>query len=177
MKYKNYTIEKTERCGCRRVTIFDSINKCVDSFDGEDMSELVEKAKQRIDFLVNPLNLIVKKLTIDDICTSKNRDKRGLDDGIYDVSGLKEICLLDVDGFFTAGDQKYDDKNNNKIVDFCNRHPNWHIAAPYQTFTLFLLSEKPPKFQGRCIGSGFNYGSGNLLKDCPAKLLILAQND
>lgn len=46
----------------------------------------------------------------------------------------------------------------------------------YETdFPILLFDE--PQNKTRLIGSGFNYGSINMIRNCPKDILILAEND
>ena len=116
----------------------------------------------------------MNKLTIEEIGGMRN--KRGIGDGIHDVSEIKEIIELDMEGFYKV-EKNASKEDQKRIVDFCNKYPDFRIGEAYQCYTVFLLSNPPKKFVGKQTGTGFNYGSANLLEDCPAKLLILAQDD
>jgi len=98
--------------------------------------------------------------------------KRNIPDGVYDASGVTEFLCCD--GEF-VGDVSEADAE--KIISFCERHPNWVMAAPYQTRMIVFCSNRPVEFTGEREGTGFNYGSCNLLQNCPSKLLILAEDD
>lgn len=54
------------------------------------------------------------------------------------------------------------------------------LAAAYEVYGFYLLASMPEKleFREECGGSGFNYGSCNLLPvNEPGYVLIIAQND
>ncbi len=89
--------------------------------------------------------------------------ERTVDDGIYDVTGLE---FLEVTG-----------TNDRAIEAFVKKFPGYYLASAYETECDILLSAKPKKFDGRINGSGFNYGSTNVLTRCPEAILILAEND
>jgi len=95
------------------------------------------------------------------------RNLEVIKDGIYDISGLE---FFDVDGNTaedTIGWIENKLKNNIKL---------WKANA-YETDTIFIFTELPKKFKGNIHGSGFNYGSTNILQNCPNDILVLAEND
>lgn len=64
------------------------------------------------------------------------------------------------------------------IQGFMEKNPNWVLASAYETHTYLLLSRMPEPWIGHAFGSGFNYGSTNVINTKGAdRLLILAQND
>ncbi len=67
-----------------------------------------------------------------------------------------------------------DAKSLRKLIE---TYPNGCIANAYETETTIFFTEKIPKYSVNLIGEGFNYGSTNLLLNCPETLLILAEND
>jgi hypothetical protein len=97
---------------------------------------------------------------------------RALGDGIYSV---------DAETAFLTGDERTEKA---KIKKFQAQHPNWVVGWAYETGYFVLLAKKPEKYcdadwEG-WQGSGFNYGSTNLLDMGSFKgrrLLILAEND
>lgn len=102
--------------------------------------------------------------------TQDELDGRYLIDGIYEVPEDVLFVVLDTDRL------KVDDP---QLQIFSERHPDFVVANAYETSTTILLSQKPNKLEmkGKWFGSGFNYGSTNLLVDCPKRVLILAEND
>ena len=84
-------------------------------------------------------------------------------DGIYDVSDIE---------FFLV-----DSKEREVTVAWIEAHDKFWIASAYETETIILLAGEPRKFEGTWDGSGFNYGSTNIIIDCPKSILILAEND
>ena len=96
-------------------------------------------------------------------------DKHVLDDGIYSVDDDTTIYKIE--------ENKKESVVENEIIEFIKEYPSFVVASAYETFTTFLISERPDKWNGEVHGSGFNYGSTNLIKDCPKNLLILAEND
>jgi hypothetical protein len=85
---------------------------------------------------------------------SREDHSRILDDGIYDVTGIED---LEVD------DCQLDDECEKEVRDFISRNPEACLAHAYDTGVGFLL--------------GFNYGSSNIIRNCPQDILILAEND
>lgn len=71
------------------------------------------------------------------------------------------------------------DETTPKLIEFAEKYPEFVIAHAYETSWTLLLSRAPIRLEmdGKWFGSGFNYGSTNLLEDCPKRLLILAEND
>ncbi len=90
-----------------------------------------------------------------------------LEDGIYDVTSISYMQVP-----YNPTETTY-----NEIQEFITTYPKAVIASSYETDTTLLLAHKPKKFTGKTIGSGFNYGSTNIIQDCPQSLLILAEND
>ncbi len=95
----------------------------------------------------------------------EDRLNRIVDDGVYDVT---DIEFIETDGMPIL---------TSKIEDFIRRNPDFCVAETYNVDVWFLLAKKPNKFIGEHSGSGFNYGSSNILQNCPKDILILAQND
>lgn len=107
---------------------------------------------------------------INDILTGENKeitieDERQLSDGIYNIENI-EFIEINTEG-----------KNDNKAQKFIKKYPKYIIGSAYETDTMFLLSKIPPEIKNQDIGSGFNYGSCNIIQNCPTSILILAQND
>ena len=100
--------------------------------------------------------------------TPENRD---LEDGIYSLS--TDIEVLPVEAY----QEKRITAEQETIIKFIQAFPEFVIASAYETETVLLLSKRPEKIQLKRIGSGFNFGSTNLLLNCPQNLLILAEND
>ena len=90
-------------------------------------------------------------------------------DGIYDVSGIESF--------------EVDDKNYGVAIVWMQNHKPFWVANAYETDCVILLAGKPRKLNSKkwnkenWMGSGFNYGSTNTIKDCPKDILILAEND
>ena len=57
------------------------------------------------------------------------------------------------------------------------QHPDFTFANAYDTGAAFIFATKPKVVAGTIEGTGFNYGSTNILHDCPKDILILAEND
>lgn len=94
-------------------------------------------------------------------------DARRLGDGLWAVSDDTIIKEL--------GDIYYNFPK--EIEAFHKKHSDMVIASAYETHQTLLLSKRPTKWKGKLIGSGFNYGSTNLIENPPTRLLILAEND
>lgn len=111
------------------------------------------------------------------ITTAENRKNRGLRHGTFDVSTIKEILFVqDAESFYSRHMNELPPPIKQKIVEFCERNPNWAIGEAYQCYGLYLLSEKPPKFKGKETGY-YGRGANTLLENCPSKLLLLAEDD
>lgn len=94
------------------------------------------------------------------------RKGKSLGDGIYDVTDIP---------FYQIDDDKI--KNHvDGIESFIETNPEYVIASAYDTYYIFILGKKPEKIK-TSIGSGFNYGSTNIIQNCPKTILILAEND
>lgn len=96
-------------------------------------------------------------------------EERHLRDGIYEVPLDIEVLV-----FY---DTPFELDINDEIKNFLINNPKWVIASAYETSATIILSRKPYIYSGKTLGGGFNYGSTNLLEDCPPRLLILAEND
>jgi hypothetical protein len=101
---------------------------------------------------------------------SREDHSRILDDGIYDVTGIED---LEVD------DCQLDDECEKEVRDFISRNPEACLAHAYDTGVGFLLARRPEGISSptQDLGSGFNYGSSNIIRNCPQDILILAEND
>lgn len=98
-------------------------------------------------------------------------DEKRLQDGIYELSDTIEVLGI-------GEEWDYGIPDTERVREFIERFPDYVTASAYQTYSIILLSERPAKFSGYKIGSGFNYGSTNLLAGITTKrILILAQND
>jgi hypothetical protein len=96
------------------------------------------------------------------------RESVDLDDGIYEVQPW--VSILDL--------SKEYNQVKETIQAFLVENPQWRFACAYQTGVVLLLSEPPiARPDLHTLGSGFNYGSTNLLENCPSRILILAQDD
>ena len=88
-------------------------------------------------------------------------------DGVYDITGI-DYFMFDC-GWVYPKDRK-------GFREFVEKYPNFVIADPYQTEQKIALAEMPTK-KVSYKGSGFNYGSSNVIDNCPARILICAEND
>lgn len=95
-----------------------------------------------------------------------------VEDGVYDLTDIEYIRIPDrMDG---------NHPDYQACLDFVNKHPEFVHASAYETEFDFLLSSMPLKIdrdKTKIIGSGFNYGSTNIIENAPARILILAEND
>jgi hypothetical protein len=99
-------------------------------------------------------------------------EHRYIRDGIYAVPS--EIVVEQ----FQGPEEKHElTADTPGIAEFAAKYPDYRIASAYETYTVLLLSGEPVRLKGNVTGNGFNYGSTNLIEDCPSRLLILAQND
>lgn len=96
--------------------------------------------------------------------------ERLLRDGIYNITNI-EYLILDTNIYDIKGEDV------EKIKTFIKKYPGYVVGSAYNTDMTIILSIKPPKFNGKWSGTGFNYGSTNILTDCPKDILILAEND
>ena len=86
-----------------------------------------------------------------------------MDDGIYDTTGIE----------FLIADQN----NPDEVTEWLKDKDRFWLASAYQTEYYILYAAEPPKFIGNRFGNGFNYGSTNMLTECPESILILAEDD
>lgn len=108
----------------------------------------------------------------DEFWESLESDGKILDDGIYEILNNTKIL------YFEYRYWDFDEEDIATVKEFMSNHPEFVIASAYETQGTFLLSEPPILFSNNYQwGSGFNYGSTNLIENCPKRLLILAEND
>lgn len=95
-----------------------------------------------------------------------------LSDGVYSLYPNTQYLFIDSDEFVSEEDYL-------RINNFIETYPDYVYAEPYEVHGLVLLSKKPVEFNGRMVGTGFNYGSLNLIEvmNAPQAILILAEND
>ena len=94
---------------------------------------------------------------------TKNEKCTRVKDGIYDVT--------DID-FIIAESDKLE-----ALIEWTDKRDKFWFASAYQTEYFILYAEEPRKFKGTWYGNGFNYGSTNVITDCPKSILILAEDD
>jgi len=101
---------------------------------------------------------------IDNLIEEAKDEDRQLSDGIYDVTGIEVINVEAADV---------------EVEAFIWKYPKFWVASAYETDTTLLVATKPTKLVTKdiVIGSGFNYGSTNVIRNCPKDILILAEND
>ena len=84
-------------------------------------------------------------------------------DGIYNTTGINFIVAKQ--------------KNTDEIIKWLENKDKFWLASAYQTEYFILYETEPPGFNGKRYGNGFNYGSTNMLTECPESILILAEDD
>lgn len=95
---------------------------------------------------------------------------RRIGDGVFDISNCKYL-------FFDCGEIRKE-SNDQIIKTFQEQHPDWCYANPYETDGFVILSNKPLIVEDiNIVGMGFNYGSCNIIQNCPSVILITAEND
>lgn len=100
---------------------------------------------------------------------------RYLEDSIYSLDSSVKVLDVNSDEL-----ERISEPYPQHIQDFITQHPEFVIAIAYEVYNGFLLSAKPTELNSFvCHGSGFNYGSANILDCLPPneRILILAQND
>lgn len=94
----------------------------------------------------------------------------GVSDGIYDVTDIDFLAV-------------YTDSEIGLGIEWIKNHKEFWVADAYETDFPILLSDEPRCLNSKkwnkvnWIGSGFNYGSTNIIRNCPRDILILAEND
>lgn len=101
-----------------------------------------------------------------------DKENRYIGDGVYDVTGID----------FVEAEEGFRFTNKNKRDELAkfilNNEDNLYYASAYETGGAFFLNAKPTRIPNVNIkGSGFNYGSTNVITNCPQQILILAEND
>jgi len=107
----------------------------------------------------------IKNMTYQEFINYIRKHPKGVyvKDGIYDVSDIESFLV--------------DFKGKEASAAWIDAHDKFWRASAYETETFFLFSEEPRRFGGEWDGSGFNYGSTNVIRNCPRDILILAEND
>jgi len=93
-----------------------------------------------------------------------------LEDGIYDITGI----------FYIESTEDLKDPDVDipiEVEEFMQANKDYVIGCAYGCYTAFIFASCPPLFKGTHVGTGFNYGSTNILSDCPKSILILAEDD
>ena len=119
----------------------------------------------------------------------QERETRSLPDGIYDLTGVREVLVIQ--------DMPYSMFLHNflAVKEFAQKYPDFRVGIPYQCLTIVLLSD-PPKplaewsWTGKALrtktrgnfkvlpGLGnLSRGAAVVLEGCPERILILAEND
>lgn len=101
-------------------------------------------------------------------------ENRLLKDGIYDVTDIDYLAFEKINW-----DEPEKLEAIKEVQDFIRKWPNYIVAQAYQARTLFLFATGPENITKKTHkeGAGFNYGSCNLLTNCPKSILILAEDD
>lgn len=95
---------------------------------------------------------------------------RQIDDSIFDISNCKYL--------FFDSDEIRKESNDQIIKTFQEQYSDWCYANPDGTGGFVFLSSRPPKLKNKdVVGTGFNYGSCNIIQNCPSVILIVAEND
>lgn len=97
-----------------------------------------------------------------------------INDGVYILSHLTEVIRWEKERFDPTKE------NVQKAFELFKEHDGKiYIAGAYETFVCLLLNKLPIGIINHDdrIGSGFNYGSTNVLPSVGGKILILAEND
>lgn len=103
-----------------------------------------------------------------------------LEDGEYEIDDIKDILIwseLDL-----CDMEAKDDYNSYLKRRFGDKYEQVFIGNAYETGHIFVFGKKPRKLIGKesfdlIKGSGFNYGSTNVIMPHDKILLILAEND
>lgn len=99
---------------------------------------------------------------------TKAYDNDSLSDGVWDITNIP-YCMIG----------RYELKQNidtNDFDIFVAMYPDFILAHPYETDMFVLLARRPEKIT-TCVGTGFNYGSCNIIENCPQTVLICAEDD
>lgn len=94
-----------------------------------------------------------------------------LKDGIYNPRNTPFVVWRKSISELLRSDLAYE------VERLMEKYPDGCIAHAYETSTTFFFTETIKLYHVEQLGDGFNYGSTNLLLDCPTNLLILAEND
>lgn len=97
----------------------------------------------------------------------------GLDDDIEIFGGQKYFRFQGKGGLGVS--DFYTEFSKEELIAFLNKHPDFVYAEPYQTNYIWFLSRRPNQLE--YTGNGFNYGSSNLIINCPKRVLVLAEDD
>lgn len=109
-----------------------------------------------------------KKVSLNEEFESLLKTGIAISDGIYDVTSIEFKAV---------------DRNIKSGIEWIRNHEKFWVADAYETDFPILLSDEPRCLNSKkwnkenWVGSGFNYGSTNIIKNCPKGILILAEND
>ena len=105
--------------------------------------------------------------------------ERWLKDGIYDIGDIDfiDVGYVKMTFFIKKYDVVFTTKQENIAKPFIEKYPDFVIGEACGTDQMFILSRRPDRAKLKHFGSGFNYGSTNIIQNCPKNILILAEND
>lgn len=104
---------------------------------------------------------------------SLNLDESLLRDGMYDVTGITYLFLENAEMW------KISDSDSQAIREFKAIHgaENVRVAAPYETFGIYLFAGTPRKLSRDNATGSCGRGSNLLVSNCPKEILIICKND
>lgn len=99
-------------------------------------------------------------------------------EGVWDISDIEFFVLLPTELFCSRSIPSDEEiqRHLNELKVFLENNPDFVYAHANQSEFPFLLS-KMPTTEVNCIGDGFNYGSNNIIDNCPKRILICAEDD
>ena len=118
--------------------------------------------------------------TLEDIQKQEDLDEKRsrimyLKDGVYEIDNPKDVLL-------NQDDDQSEWACEETVFEFLQRkcgkqYKKFYIGTAYETDWKIVLAKKPKVVKNMTEGSGFNYGSTNVIKPHNKTLLILAEND
>jgi len=94
-----------------------------------------------------------------------------LADGMYDVTDIPCLFLPNAEPWMIS------DSDAEIIKRFVEVHGMVRVAAPYETFGIYLFGGYPRKISWDAAKGSCGRGSNLLVSNCPKEILILCQND
>lgn len=105
--------------------------------------------------------------------TEEEIEERHFYDGIYNTSDIEVLAIEEMAEYEISKAIERED-----VQEFIKKYEStWAVGTAYQTGMIFFCERKPDKINVVKAGSGFNYGSANLLVNLPNSILILAEDD